>query len=76
MVSCIKMMYQDINFCVECEENQIFSCAPQTEGVCQDCGSSPCLFSIFINDILVYLDIEGTHYQVINGLRIQGLICR
>jgi hypothetical protein len=32
MVSNIEKMYQDIQFCVKCGENQTSSCAPQTKG--------------------------------------------
>jgi Reverse transcriptase (RNA-dependent DNA polymerase). len=32
VVNCIKIIYQGISFCVECGEDQISSCAPQTKG--------------------------------------------
>ena len=41
----------------------------QLKGICQDCGLSPYLFNIIINDILEYLDAEGTYSTAINGLR-------
>jgi hypothetical protein len=42
--------------------------------VCQACGLSPYLLNIFINNITEYIDIEGTHTPVINGLRTPGLL--
>jgi hypothetical protein len=56
-------------FYVICGENQVSSCAPQIRGVGQGCGSGPCPFYSFINDILKCIDSEGTHAPVVGGLR-------
>jgi hypothetical protein len=61
-------MYQDIKFCVKCGENQRSNCAPRTKGLYHDCGLSPYLFNIFINDIIDYTDKEETHSPVIREL--------
>jgi hypothetical protein len=73
MVSNTEKMYQDIKFCVKCE-NQRSSCAPQTKGLRQGRALSPCLFNIFINDIIDYVDKEEMHSPVIQELKTPGLL--
>jgi hypothetical protein len=43
-------------------------------GCCQGCGSSVCLFNVFINDIREYLGTEEKHSPMFNSLRILGLL--
>lgn len=68
--NCIKIIYQDIKFCVKCGENLMSSCATQKNGVCKGCGLSMYLFNIFINYIIENVDTEEGHSPVINNLRI------
>ena len=72
--NCIKIIYQDIKFCVKCGENLIPSCATQKSGVCKGCGLSTYLFNIFINYIIENVDTEERHSPVINNLQIPLLL--
>ena len=42
--------------------------------MCQGFGLSPCLFNIFMNDSVEYLDTEETLFPIINSLRILVLL--
>ena len=59
IVSFVKLTYEDIKFCEQCGENQISNCAPHTKGLCEGSGLIAYLFSIFVNDVVWYIDTEG-----------------
>jgi hypothetical protein len=59
MVNFVKLIYEDIKFCEQCGENQISKCAPHTKGLHEGSGLIAYLFSIFVNDVIWYIDTEG-----------------
>jgi hypothetical protein len=51
---CVKIMHQDIEFCVKCGETLISICATRTQGIHSGCGLSPYLFNIFVTNVTEY----------------------
>jgi Reverse transcriptase (RNA-dependent DNA polymerase). len=61
MLNCIKIMYQDIKFCVKKTSYLVVQLPLPPEGVSQGCSLSTYLFNTFINHIIQFLDTDKTH---------------
>ena len=60
-IKLLKSMYDNARFSVRLEGEKISSEAQSTSGVLQGCQLSPLLFSFYINDLVEWLNIEGSH---------------
>jgi hypothetical protein len=74
MVECVKEMYNDTKFCVKCGGDKVTDFVKQIRGVRQGCILSPCLFHIFISDIIDYISEGNVHAPLIENMSIQGLL--
>jgi hypothetical protein len=59
---------------VKCGGDEVTDFANQRRGVRQVCIVSPCLFNIFIDDIMDYISEGNVHAPVIGKMSIPGLM--
>jgi hypothetical protein len=74
MVRCIKKMYEGIKFGVKCDGDNVTNFVEHKRGVRYGCSLSPHLISIFIDDVVDYINEGNTHVPAVDKMSIPGLL--
>ena len=74
MIGQLRSIYSKSKFAVKVTPNEISSYTDSKTGVLQGCQLSPLLFSIFINDLVAFLQVPGCDSPMIQGHVIHALL--
>ena len=74
MLEFLKDYYSKSEFSVRVDSSKISESKKSVSGVFQGCQLSPHLFTLFINDIVDYLDVEGNHAPQVGNIGVHCLL--